>query len=169
MIGALLGAGLKVAGSIYGGYKSAQAAKKAQAQVAQQQADNEAWYNRRYNEDATQRADAQRMITMVKDDIRQRNRAAAGTAAVMGGTTESVGAAKEANNKALADVTGQIVAAGEARKDAIEGQYLARKDALAEKETNFELARAQAIADAVGGVGNAAGGIAENLSSVFGK
>ena len=108
MYGALIGAGLKAAGSIAGAITSARAAKNAKDQIVKQQEDNEAWYNRRYNEDATQRADAQRMITMVSDSIKKRNRAAAGTAAVMGGTTESVAAAKEANNQALADTTSQI-------------------------------------------------------------
>lgn len=167
MYGALIGAGLKAVGSITGAITSARAVKNAQEQLATQQAENEAWYNRRYNEDATQRADAQRMITMVSDSIKKRNRAAAGTAAVMGGTTESVAAAKEANNQALADTTSQIVAAAEARKDNIESQYQARKDALNEKETNMELARAEAIAKAASGVGNAAAGIGGNLDEAF--
>lgn len=168
MYGALIGAGLKAVGSITGAITSARAVKNAQEQLATQQAENEAWYNRRYNEDATQRADAQRMITMVSDSIKKRNRAAAGTAAVMGGTTESVAAAKEANNQALADTTSQIVAAAEARKDNIESQYQARKDALKEKETNMELARAEAIAKAASGVGNnAAAGIGGNLDEAF--
>lgn len=169
MIGTLIGGALKIGGSIYGGIKSAQAAKKVQQNIEKQRQENENWYNRRYNEDATQRADAQRMITMVKDDIKQRNRAAAGTAAVMGGTTESVAAAKEANNKALADVTSQIVAQGEARKDAIEGQYQARNDAFNEQLNNVEMNRAKGISDAIGGIGDAAGNIADALSSAFSK
>ena len=167
MYGALIGAGLKAAGSIAGAITSARAAKNAKNQIVEQQEDNEAWYNRRYNEDGTQRADAQRMITMVSDSIKRRNRAAAGTAAVMGGTTESVAAAKEANNQALADTTSQIVANAEARKDAIEGQYQARRDALQEKENNMELARAEAISKAAAGVGNVAAGIGGNLDEAF--
>ena len=162
MYGALIGAGLKAAGSIAGAITSARAAKNAKNQIVEQQEDNEAWYNRRYND-----ADAQRMITMVSDSIKRRNRAAAGTAAVMGGTTESVAAAKEANNQALADTTSQIVANAEARKDAIEGQYQARRDALNDKETNMELARAEAISKAAAGVGNVAAGIGGNLDEAF--
>lgn len=167
MIGAIIGGALKIGSSIYGGIKAKQAADKVKQNLEEQQQENENWYNRRYNEDATQRADAQRMITMVREDIKQRNRAAAGTAAVMGGTTESVAAAKEANNKALADTTSQIVAQGEARKDAIEEQYLSRKDAISEKINNTEQQRAQAITNAIGGVADAAGGIAGNLSGAF--
>lgn len=167
MIGAIIGGALKIGSSIYGGIKAKKAAEKAQQNIEQQRQENEDWYNRRYNEDATQRADAQRMITMVREDIKQRNRAAAGTAAVMGGTTESVAAAKEANNKALADTTSQIVAQGEARKDAIEEQYMSRKDAFNEQLNNLEQQKAQAITDAVTGVSGAAGGIAGNLSDAF--
>lgn len=167
MIGAIIGGALKIGSSIYGGIKAKEAAQKAQQNIEQQRQENEDWYNRRYNEDATQRADAQRMITMVREDIKHRNRAAAGTAAVMGGTTESVAAAKEANNKALADTTSQIVAQGEARKDAIEEQYMSRKDAFNEQLNNLEQQKAQAITDAVTGVSGAAGDIAGNLSGAF--
>lgn len=96
-------------------------------------ADNQSWYDRRYNEDATQRADAQRMLQMTEDNIRNRNRQAAGAAAVMGGTDESLAAARAANANAMADTAAQIAVAGANRKDAIESQYMAKKDAYNEE------------------------------------
>ena len=101
--------------------------KKAKRNVEAQRQKNQDWYDRRYNEDATQRADAQRILTQTEESIKQRNKAAAGSAAVMGGTDESVAAAKEANNKALADATSQIAADAEARKDNIEAHLYAKR------------------------------------------
>ena len=98
--------------------------------VESQKKENQNWYDRRYNEDATQRADAQALLTHTAELIKNRNQAAAGTAAVMGGTDESVAATKEANARALADTTSRIAINGEARKDQIEGRYLERKDEL---------------------------------------
>ncbi len=114
--------------------------------------DNQNWYDRRYNEDATQRADAQRILTMTNENIRQRNQQAAGAQAVMGGTEESVAAAKAANNQALADATSQIAVNGERRKDQIEQQYMQTKSELNDKLREMEVGKANAVSQAVQGV-----------------
>lgn len=123
MIGSIIGGALKVGGSIFGGISASKAMKKVKNSVETQQRRNQDWYDQRYNEDATQRADAQRILTITNDSIRKRNRQAAGAQAVMGGTEESVAAAKAANNDAMAEATSQIAVAGDRRKDAVEQQY----------------------------------------------
>ncbi len=128
MIGSLVGAGLSAVGSIFGGISASKAMKKVKKNLQAQKQANQDWYDRRYNEDATQRADAQRILTMTEESIKNRNRQAAGAQAVMGGTEESVAAAKAANNQALADATSQIAVNAEARKDQIEQTYQ-QKDA----------------------------------------
>ncbi len=151
---------MKVAGGIFGGVKASQAMKKVKSNIEQQRADNQAWYDRRYNEDATQRADAQRILTKTEESIRERNRQAAGAQAVMGGTEESVAAAKSANNQALAEATSQIAVNAEARKDQIEQTYQQKDAQLQDALNNLEQQRAQAIGSAVQGVSQAGAGIA---------
>lgn len=160
MIASLIGAGLKVGGAIYGGIKASQAMKKMQRQIEQQKQENTNWYNRRYNEDATQRADAVRALQKVEDSIKNRNRAAAGTQAVMGGTEESVAAAKAANNEALSQTASNIAAQADARKDAIEQQYRQEDSRLQGQLNQLQAQKAQNIANAVTGVAGAAGSIA---------
>lgn len=163
MIGSIIGAGLGAFGSIFGGISASKAMKQAKQRIENQQKKNEDWYNRRYNEDATQRADAQRILTMTEESIRQRNQNAAGAAAVAGGTEESVAAAKAANNQALASATAQIAAQGDRRKDAIESQYKATDNELNNQLTNMEVQRAQNTAQAIQGVT----GAAANIASLF--
>ena len=151
----LIGSAIGAAGSIFGGIKAYKTMKKAKRNVEAQRQKNQDWYDRRYNEDATQRADAQRILTQTEESIKQRNKAAAGSAAVMGGTDESVAAAKEANNKALADATSQIAADAEARKDNIEATYMQNDNALVEQLNAIEQGKANAISGAVQGVTNA--------------
>lgn len=153
----IIGSAIGAAGAIFGGVSASKAMKKAKRNVEAQRRKNEDWYQRRYNEDATQRADAQRILTQTEDRIKQRNKVAAGTAAVMGGTTESLAAERDANNQVLADVTAEIAAGAEARKDNIEATYLQNDNAYAEQLNEFEQNRANAIAGAVQGVTNAAG------------
>jgi hypothetical protein len=158
MIGSLVGAGMKIAGGIFGGISASKAMKKVKSNLESEQQENQNWYDRRYNEDATQRADAQRILTQTEESIKNRNRQAAGAQAVMGGTEESVAATKAANNQALADATSQIAVAAEQRKDNIENQYLNTKSDLQNKLNNLEINKANAISQAVSGVSNAAGG-----------
>lgn len=160
MIGTLIGAGLGVAGSIWGGIKASQAAKKAKAYQEQILRDNQAWFDRRYNEDATQRADAQRMLTRVQDIIRNRNRNAQGVQAVMGASEERIANMQEAGNQVLSDTASRIVAQGDARRDAIEQQYISTKNAVQDQLANIEQNRANATAQATAGVLSSAGSIA---------
>lgn len=152
MVGAIIGAAVSIAGSVAGGVMSARNERRASAarlagnqkaydaamaSLAKREHENQTWYERRYNEDATQRADAQRMLTEVGERVKRANRAAAGTAAVMGGTDEAAAAAREQNNQAIADTASQIAADAANRKDRVEDAYRAQQDALEE-------ARAQA-------------------------
>ena len=134
----LIGSAIGAAGSIFGGIAASKAMKKMKENVEAQKRANQDWYDRRYNEDATQRADAQRILTLTEENIKNRNRAAQGAQAVMGGTEESVAAAKEANNRALSDAAAQIAVNGEQRKDAIENQYQERDAALDNQLNNID-------------------------------
>lgn len=163
MIGSLIGGALKLGGSIFGGISASKAMKKVQKNLENQQRENQDWYDRRYNEDATQRADAQRILAITEQNIRNRNRQAAGTAAVMGGTDESVAATKAANASAMADAASQIAIAGDQRKDSIEQQYMATKASLNDKLNEMEKQKANAISQAVQGASNAAGSIAGGI------
>lgn len=168
MIGALIGAGLGLASSIAGGIANRKARKKQEQMIAQQQRENQAWYDRKYNEDPTKRADTVRLLTQMQEQIKNRNKAAKGRQAVMGGTEDSTTAVKEANNKTLADTTSQIVAANDARKDNIEQQYMNRKNQLQTQQMGIEAEKAADTANAVDGVAGTAANIAASLDSVAG-
>lgn len=169
MIGALVGAGLSLASSIAGGIANRKAAKKQAEMLAQQKKDNQAWYDRKYNEDPTKRADTVRLLTQMQEQIKNRNKAAKGRQAVMGGTEDSTTAVKEANNKTLADTTSQIVAANESRKDAIEQQYQQNKRQIEGQQMQLEADKAGNTANVVAGVAGTAANIASALDSGEGK
>ena len=169
MIGALIGAGLSIASSIAGGIANRKARKKQEQMLAQQQRENQAWYDRKYNEDPTKRADTVRLLTQMQEQIKNRNRAAKGRQAVMGGTEDSTTAVKEANNKTLADTTSQIVAANEARKDNIEQQYQQNKRSIQGQQMQIEADKAAGTANVAAGVAGTAANIAATLDSSGGS
>jgi hypothetical protein len=160
MIGSIVGGAMKLGAGIFGGISAARAMRNVKSNLEQQKKDNQNWYDKNYNEDATQRADAQRLLTMTEDSIAKRNRQSAGTAAVMGGTEESVAAAKEANAKALSDTMSSINTAAEARKSQIEQQYMAKNDSLNQQLNAMEQQKAQSIAAAVSGAASAGADVA---------
>ena len=160
LFGSIAGGALGAAGSIFGGISASKAMRRVKKNLQAQKEANQNWYDRRYNEDATQRADAQRILTPTEESIRNRNRQAAGAQAVMGGTDESTAAAKAANAQALADATSQIAAGAENRKDQIEQTYQQRDSQINEALNNLEINKAQAISQAVQGVAKAGAGIA---------
>lgn len=168
MIGSLIGAGLGLVSSIAGGIANRNARRKQEQMLAQQQRENQAWYDRKYNEDPTKRADTVRLLTQMQEQIKNRNRAAKGRQAVMGGTEDSTTAVKEANNKALADTTSQIVAANEARKDAIEQQYQQNKRSIQGQQMQMEAEKSADTANAVAGVAGTAANIAAALDTGIG-
>ena len=159
MIGSIIGGAIKLGGSIFGGIKASREAKKQQKMLDAQKAENQAWYNRRYNEDGTQRADAQRLLTNTQDLLRRQTMAAQGANAVTGASTETVAAQKAANNQALAEATSTIAAASDARKDNIEQQYQTNNNALADKQMQISRQKQNAITQAVQGVAGAADSI----------
>lgn len=168
MIGALIGAGLGLASSIAGGIANRNSRRKQEQMLAQQQRENQAWYDRRYNEDPTKRADTVRLLTQMQEQIKNRNRSAKGRQAVMGGTEDSTTAVKEENNKTLADTTSQIVAANEARKDAIEQQYQQNKRSIQGQQMQMEAEKSADTANVVAGAAGTAANIAATLDAGMG-
>lgn len=149
-----------IGSSIFGGIQASKAMKNVKKDLQNRRKENEAWYDRRYNEDATQRADAQRILTMTQEAIKNRNKAAAGAQAVGGLTEESVAAEKAANAKAMADAASQIAVAGDRRKDQIEAEYQQRDLQVRDQLNDLEINKGKNIAQAVRGVSDAAAGIA---------
>ncbi len=160
VLGGVIGAGLGAIGSIFGGISASKAMKNVKNNLNQQRVANQNWFDRRYNEDATQRADAQAMIARTEESIRNRNKQAAGAQAVMGGTEESVAAAKAANNEALAEAATNIAVNADRRKDSIESQYLTKDEALQSQQNDMERWKAGQTSQAIQGVAQAGANIA---------
>lgn len=165
-IAAAISAAASIANGLLG---SAKARKERQQQLAylnKQKKENRDWYNRRYYEDATQRADAQRMITRTNDAIKKRTQAAYGRKAVVGGVDATLASTQQANAEAMGNALGGIVANSEARKDNIEAQYRERQQQLEaaknDVNTSYSQAQRQNMANAATGVMGAAASIAAN-------
>lgn len=169
MWGAIIGAAASIIGSAISADQARKAAAIKEEELKKREERQAATYARRINQDYTQRADAQRMLKMTRDALKQRAEAAAGRQAVMGTTDSGLAAERELAEKVMADTASQIAAAGEAQKDAIEQQYEAQQDAISQERagiaSNKAIATGQAVGQMVQGVGQAAGAVSGAFSS----
>lgn len=166
MIGSIIGGVLNLGGSIAGGIASSRANKKANNMLQQQKERNQAWYDRNYNQDFTQRADAQNIINSTREMLQERSQRSAATNAVMGGTDEALAMEKEAQNKAVAQVTSNIAAQADNHKDRIEQAYMNADSSITQQQIGNQQQKAQNISQAVSGASAGAAGI---VGSIFDK
>lgn len=167
MWGSIISSAVNLGSQIFGGIQAARQRRKIKDRINEQRAENQNWYDRRYNEDATQRADAQRLLSMTEETIRQQNRNTAGTQAVMGGTNASVAAAKAQNNNAIADAASRIAAAGEARKDRVEDSYRSRNQELDDQLTSLDNSKMSALSQATQAAGATLGSVGSSIDDWF--
>lgn len=163
MFGALIGAVTSIAGGVASALGSNRAAKIREEELKKREERQAATYARRVNQDYTQRADAQRMLALTRDALKQRAEAAAGRQAVMGTTDSGLAAEREMAENVMADTASQIAAAGEAKKDEAEKIYEQQQDANSQERVDIAAGKAEATGAAVGqmvqGVGQAAAGL----------
>ena len=165
-IGAVGGAGLQLAGGIFGAVQGRKSAKRANKMIAGQKAKNDSWYQKNYNEKYTQRADVQDALQQTSKLLSERTKRTAATGAVMGGTDEAIAMDKQAASQAVADATAQISAQGSAYKDNIDQQYRSMDDSLTQQQVDVEMQKGQNMAAAASGASAGAAGIA---GSIFDK
>lgn len=141
--------------SVFGGAKSAQAAKREQQRLADEKARTEAERMRAKNEDYIDTAAGQNLIRIARDERDKMWRREAGAAAVGGGTDAAVALAKERGNQMIGDTIANIAAQDTARKDSIDASYRQQLSGLTQQQIAAERARSEAIAQAAGGVSSA--------------
>lgn len=161
MIGTALSAFTKIASSVYGGIMAKRAAEEGQQKLDKMKRENDAEDRRVSYRDPSQSIVAQYALRRTFDAIRDRNRQAAGTAAVMGATPESVAVEKSANAEQGAETAARVAASEAARQDQLHQQHLTRKQQLEQEEYNLTQQKRQNIANAVQNGLNVAGGIAQ--------
>lgn len=146
----LIGTGVAAGGTVAGGILGAIERAKQRRILRQQEQQNQRWYNRRYNEVGTERADAKRALTAMRDAQAQRVADAAGRAAVMGTGAATVAQEKQAANQAIGNTVAGINAQAEQRKQAIENQYLQKQDQIQQQRAGLHAQAVQQIAGATG-------------------
>ena len=65
MLGGIIGGAAGALGGIFGGISKNKMLKRMRNMINEQKRENQDWYDRRYNEDATQRADAQAILCLL--------------------------------------------------------------------------------------------------------
>ena len=150
---AALAAGLGA--SLLGGASSASAARKAERLRKEQDAKNEALYNRRYNESYIDTAAGRNAIQQATDYAKEMNKKAEGSAAVTGGTDAATAQAKEAGNRMIGQTIGNLAAQDTQRRENADAAFAQQQANSTSQQMSIAQQRADAIAQVAGGASNA--------------
>lgn len=164
----LVSAGIGLASGIMGGIKSGKAAKKQEQLINSQEAKNEAWYNRNYYQNYLDSSESRAAIKRVEDTMKKRNQEAQATAAVTGGTPESVLAQQENDQKLMSDTIEGLAARADARKEQIDAVNQQNQQNIANAHMGQQQMNEAGGAKLMGiGLGSIVNGLSS--SSVFDK
>ena len=154
-IGAAIGVVGSLASSLIGGSAASSAAKAAERRQRELEAKQDAYYNRRYNEDYLDTAAGQNLVRRAKQMYDKSIKRAAGAKAVAGGTDASVQMAKDSANQAMGDTIANIAALDTQRKAQADAQNMQAQQQFAQMDMNREMQRAQNITNAAQNASNA--------------
>lgn len=119
-----------LASGIFGGIKSAKAAREQQRLINEQESKNNAWYNRNYYQNYMESAEAQAAMKRVENTLKKQNQEARATAAVMGSTPEAAVAQQQANNEILDDTATGLAAQATQRKTQVDAVNQQNQNAI---------------------------------------
>ena len=148
-----------LASGIFGGIKSAKAAREQQRLINEQESKNNAWYNRNYYQNYMESAEAQAAMKRVENTLKKQNQEARATAAVMGSTPEAAVAQQQANNEILDNTATGLAAQAAQRKMQVDAANQQNQNAilnarLGQSQMN-EQGGAQLMSNGLGLIGSA--------------
>ena len=148
-----------LASGIFGGIKSAKAAREQQRLINKQESKNNAWYNRNYYQNYMESAEAQAAMKRVENTLKKQNQEARATAAVMGSTPEAAAAQQQANNEILDNTATGLAAQATQRKMQVDAANQQNQNAilnarLGQSQMN-EQGGAQLMSNGLGLIGSA--------------
>lgn len=148
-----------LASGIFGGIKSAKAAREQQRLINEQESKNNAWYNRNYYQNYMESAEAQAAMKRVENTLKKQNQEARATAAVMGSTPEAAAAQQQANNEILDNTATGLAAQATQRKTQVDAANQQNQNAilnarLGQSQMN-EQGGAQLMSNGLGLIGSA--------------
>lgn len=153
----ILGLVAGIGSSIFGTASAARQARKQSRLLDQREKENQELYDRRYNEDVTQRSEAQAYLNRMRSALAERSRALRGSQAVGGVSDEAVALQKEAQTNAMANYAARLASTVSSRRDKLEEAYQNRKDAIADARMNIAANKAAQTQLAVSGLAQAIG------------
>ncbi len=143
MIGSIIGGATSVLGGLFGGIGARKAAKNARKITENQLKENEAWYNKNYNQDYTTRSDAQALLKNAREQAKKQYKIANNTSVISGATPESTALQKSSGNDLYANTLSGINQYADRYKQGIMDRYLDTKSALNNRQYNSYMNQSQ--------------------------
>lgn len=163
----IAGLAMSLAGGVGSLIGSAKLNKQRQANLDNEKAESNAWFNKQYYTDELSRSENQSMLRTLTERLKDTNKQNQATAAITGATPDMVLAQQNNSNKAYADVVNRMAGLASQRKDIISRNWRADKRALYGMQDSIDSAKAQNWANL--GANSASLGTAAILAGSLGK
>lgn len=167
-IATALAIGSLVAGlatSAYSANKASQERKRAEQRQRSQEAQERAWYDRRYNEDYLDTAAGQNLVRRAKEYAKENWQKAAGVQAVTGGTDAAAAIAKNAGTNMVGETLANVGATDQNNKAEVDKMHRQAEANFANMDMQRSMQKAQDITNAGQQASNALMSTAGALSS----
>lgn len=151
--GAIISGAGQGASATMGGIFSTLQMRKAKRIIGAARKRSQDWYDKEYNADFTQRADAQSALAKARGILNEKYMQAEGASAVAGATDESVAHQKAAANNTLAAITSNIAERADAYKEGVRANYENQQAQADQAMIGYHQAQAQNIANTAAAVG----------------
>ena len=155
LIGSIVGGVASAAGGLFAGSKM----READAMYRDRMKDIKTHRDSLYYRDPNQTAENQAALTNAREMLNDQTKQAAATAAITGGTPETVALQKKQTGETVGKMMQQQAVHGAQQKEQIWNQGEQGIDAYTKYLADSKKAQAQAIAQAAGGLAGAAGSL----------
>ena len=153
LIGSIIGGATSAIGGIMAGNKLGEQSKIYQQRMNEIKAHRDNLYYR----DPTQSADNQAAVTQARELLNEQSKRAAATAAITGGSDESVAMAKKQASDTVGNMLQAQAVQGENQRNQLWNQADQQVDAYSKYLADVKQQQAAAITQAAGGLAGAAG------------
>lgn len=146
VVGGLMIAGLAAQGisTAANAVNNRQAQRRLDQSIRKEKQDAKDFYESELNKDAFDRSENKSVMKRLREKMSEDNKKSEATAAITGASTAKVNAAKQANNRTVADVMTGIAERSSAQKDRLKSMYRGEKQNILNMERQNTIAKRDA-------------------------
>ena len=130
MWGSIIGSGIGLGTSIYGNIKAGKESKEMNRMINRKERELDTYYKGELSKNTLDTEYAKSSMKKIREQLDERRKRSDSTAAITGASDEAKVAEKANDSKSISEAVTSLAQYGSLRKDALEREYMRRKDGI---------------------------------------